>query len=618
MPQDAHTKLRERLSATTEMRERIHVLNEFARDVYRTDAIEAEACAQEALQLTTHSDFADLPQATHATGASIALTTLCLINQQRGAYPLALEQGQQALYWADVAGAHRQSAHALRALGTVQATLGDYAESLASHMREYEISQQIDDPIYRAAALNSIATIYARTNNVADARETYEQSLAIRRQLHDAKAEMIILSNLAALSGQTEAYQAALDYATQSLRIAEEQGIVQMQVNNLLNIARAHICLDQHAAALQAYERLIPLAQAQQMRVAIAEAYLGLAHIHRDQADLPTAIATAQQAQALLDEIGNVGLQRDAHEVLYNLYKQAGNFEQALAHHEAFTRYKDQLFNEASDQRMRQLQVRHQTQVALQEAEFERQRRLEIERQREQDRAMFEWLTQLKQDAIDHTSHDLKTPLSVLNVTLELMRRKNTDPQLLPYMQRLQNATKQMSTLITDLLDLARMKTGRTLMLEPITLQQVVQDVIEGLVPLAEAKAIAMRFVHPEVPVTAQVDRQGMHQVLRNLLSNALQYTPQGGSITVNCMTEAENIVLSVRDTGIGIPPESLPHIFDRFYRAQNANETFDNGTGLGLAIVKAVVEQHNGQIDVQSSVGKGTTMTLRLPQNPS
>ncbi|MCK4449516.1 MAG: HAMP domain-containing histidine kinase, partial [Anaerolineae bacterium] len=152
------------------------------------------------------------------------------------------------------------------------------------------------------------------------------------------------------------------------------------------------------------------------------------------------------------------------------------------------------------------------------------------------------------------------------------------------------------------------------LSLEEFSLDDVVREVVETLSPTASEKGLELLTEVPE-GITLFSDKRRIKQVLMNLVSNAVKYTPAGGSVAVRAWSEDDQIKAEVSDTGIGISEKALPRIFEEFYRAQNAKSMEMEGTGLGLAIARDVVEQHGGQITVESVVGEGSTFYVTLPQ---
>jgi heavy metal sensor kinase len=228
--------------------------------------------------------------------------------------------------------------------------------------------------------------------------------------------------------------------------------------------------------------------------------------------------------------------------------------------------------------------------------------------------AAFERQKQFTSDA----SHELRTPLAVMRGEIELALRRERRPE--EYQQTLASALEEvvrLSRLVEDLLMLARADAGRVeLHCEPVELRELCANITDYISPLAEQRAQTLRFDAPDTTVTIHADQQRIKQLLLNLLDNAIKYTGEGGAITLTLKAENHEAILTVTDTGRGIPTEDLPHVFERFFRrsAKTADRTA-SGSGLGLSIVKWIVDAHAGQIDVQSESGRGTTFAVRLPQ---
>jgi signal transduction histidine kinase len=228
----------------------------------------------------------------------------------------------------------------------------------------------------------------------------------------------------------------------------------------------------------------------------------------------------------------------------------------------------------------------------------------------------FERQKQFTSDA----SHELRTPLAVMRGDIEITLRRERSAE--EYRRTLTSNLEEiirLSRLVEDLLMLARADAGRVeLRMEEVDLNKLCQQMIEYITPLALQREQALIY-QPEMPPDAAVvihaDAQRIKQLLLNLLDNAIKYTDVNGAISLRLKTENNQAVITVSDTGRGIPPEDLPHIFERFFR--RSGKTSDRsapGSGLGLSIVKWIVDSHGGKIEAKSEVGKGTTFFVRLP----
>ncbi len=212
-------------------------------------------------------------------------------------------------------------------------------------------------------------------------------------------------------------------------------------------------------------------------------------------------------------------------------------------------------------------------------------------------------------------SHELRTPLSVIEAeaTLALRRERSAEDYRAALVTIAEEATG-MNRLIDQLLSLARADEGEgRLVLESVDLVALCADVVNALRPVGEERGIVIRS-DGEGPADVRGDRTQLRRLIVNLVENAVRYTETGGTVAVAVGREGEKVRCAVRDTGMGISPEHLPRLFERFYRVHAARSREDGGAGLGLALCKAIVDAHGGSIEVESEVGVGTVFTVVLP----
>lgn len=221
----------------------------------------------------------------------------------------------------------------------------------------------------------------------------------------------------------------------------------------------------------------------------------------------------------------------------------------------------------------------------------------------------------LKSKFVSEVSHELRTPVTNLKLYVELLDKGSVEKQD-RIIAVLRQQIDRLAQLVTDILDLSRLELGRErISFEPVDVNAVGQQIVTAHVPRAEAAELSLTFEpEPRLP-PVEGERNQLAQVITNLVANAINYTPQG-MIEVRTFIDEERecVGLEVRDTGIGIAPDDLPHLFERFYRGQLSSELDVPGTGLGLGIVQEIVELHQGSIEVESEIGEGTTFRIYLP----
>lgn len=224
-------------------------------------------------------------------------------------------------------------------------------------------------------------------------------------------------------------------------------------------------------------------------------------------------------------------------------------------------------------------------------------------------------LDSVRRDFISNVSHELRTPLAGIRAAAETLqegalREPDAAAEFLGHIQR---ETDRMTQLVEELLELSRIESGAAPMrFEHLDASALVRDAVERFTRQAERAGIALRAGAPDAPMPVVGDAERLDQALGNLVANAIKFTPDGGSVDVVAEESGNDIVISVRDTGIGIEPEQQARVFERFYKADKGR---GGGTGLGLAIVKHIVRAHEGSVAVESRPGRGSTFTVRLPR---
>jgi len=224
---------------------------------------------------------------------------------------------------------------------------------------------------------------------------------------------------------------------------------------------------------------------------------------------------------------------------------------------------------------------------------------------------------QLRRNLVSDVAHELRNPLMNIRGYLELLQDQVLEPTP-ETLASLYEETSLLNRLVADLQDLSLAEAGQLrLARQPISLEEVTSQAVQIVQPHLARKNLALRvYIPPDLPCV-EADQERVAQILRNLLSNAIMHTPNHGEISITASLSESVVKISVQDSGVGIAPEHLPYLFERFYRADSSRARATGGTGLGLAIVKQVVQAHGGQISVESQPGKGTCFTFTLPAVP-
>jgi two-component system, OmpR family, phosphate regulon sensor histidine kinase PhoR len=229
-------------------------------------------------------------------------------------------------------------------------------------------------------------------------------------------------------------------------------------------------------------------------------------------------------------------------------------------------------------------------------------------------------LERMRQDFVANVSHELKTPLASIKAYTETLLdwALHDEDVNVRFLHRIEEQADRLNQLILDLLSLARLESGPEVYEHgPLALAAVIASCVDSHRGRCESKDLALGLdLGPlDDQTLVRADEEAIRQILDNLIDNAIKYTPEGGSVRVSCRVDGDDIAVEVADSGIGIPRDDLPRVFERFYRVDKARSRELGGTGLGLSIVKHLVQSIGGQIAVSSRVGAGSQFTVTLPR---
>lgn len=246
---------------------------------------------------------------------------------------------------------------------------------------------------------------------------------------------------------------------------------------------------------------------------------------------------------------------------------------------------------------MKRVRAKHQQQ--LEQVEFEKLKELD----------------QLKSRFFANISHEFRTPLTLILGPVENMLSSKIPTEFIKQCQTIKRSAQRMHILINQLLDLSKIEAGKMKMdVYAEDIIPLVKNIIHSFESLAESKNLKVTFICDSDSVVVSFDREKIEQVLTNLISNAVKYTPDGGEVKIETDRQHEKLFIKISDTGIGIKEDQLPHVFDRFYQGSEASLSGEPGTGIGLALAKELVELHHGKISVTSTEHQGSAFTIMLP----
>lgn len=566
-------------------------------------------------------------------------------------YDEALRLHIRGLDMARAVGDSSEWIQALNNIATDYRRMGMLDVAQSYHYQALSLCDESSDTTYqmrknRVKALNGLGNIYLSIYSYDDADSVFRQALEGEHQLGSATGQAINYANLGSIYSARGDDEKALDYYRQSMFYNKKD-------SNLLGMALCHLYFgniyerrQQYDLALREYEQsdrmmtdLKDLWHALEPRLALASVYY---HTHEDakaQALLDRADATARQINSWEHIV-------EVHHLYFQLMQRQGRYHEALDHHLIATAYQDSILDNEKLDRIHNIGIniertRQQEMVDMAQNELQTEKRIRqqsawlfgltvilllavisallyVQRMRHHSMEMMREASRLREDFFTNITHEFRTPLTVI-LGLSRKIRENTEvPQSVSdKASTIERQGNRLLTLVTQLLDISKVKSviGEPNWQHGNICAQVAM-LLETYIDYAANRGVTLKY-HYDKAIEMDFVPDYVNKVMSNLVSNALKFTPNGGTISVNLYQRGDRLHIDVSDTGHGISSDKLAHIFEPFYTTGDTGET--KGTGIGLALTQEIISHLNGTITAESQVGKGTTFHIVMPiQNRS
>lgn len=566
-------------------------------------------------------------------------------------YDEALRLHIRGLDMARAVGDSSEWIQALNNIATDYRRMGMLDVAQSYHYQALSLCDESADTTYqmrknRVKALNGLGNIYLSIYSYDDADSVFRQALEGEHQLGSATGQAINYANLGSIYSARGDDEKALDYYRQSMFYNKKD-------SNLLGMALCHLYFgniyerrQQYDLALREYEQsdrmmtdLKDLWHALEPRLALASVYY---HTHED----AKALALLDRADATARQINSWEHIVEVHHLYFQLMQRQGRYHEALDHHLIATAYQDSILDNEKLDRIHNIGIniertRQQEMVDMAQNELQTEKRIRqqsawlfgltvilllavisallyVQRMRHRSMEMMREASRLREDFFTNITHEFRTPLTVI-LGLSRKIRENTEvPQSVSdKASTIERQGNRLLTLVTQLLDISKVKSviGEPNWQHGNICAQVAM-LLETYIDYAANRGVTLKY-HYDKAIEMDFVPDYVNKVMSNLVSNALKFTPNGGTISVNLYQRGDRLHIDVSDTGHGISSDKLAHIFEPFYTTGDTGET--KGTGIGLALTQEIISHLDGTITAESQVGKGTTFHIVMPiQNRS
>jgi len=512
-------------------------------------------------------------------------------------------------------------ARMLYEIGVAYGRLDDHSNALDCHFRSLNLFEQIDDLQGQAMALSGIGLVHENMGDYEKALGCFDATLGILKELDDQESLADALNNVGRiLYEHLKNYKEALVYLFKSLEIYKAVTDKRGQAETLYLIGEEHRRLGEMDKAQTYLQQGLRFSQDVGEKYTEAKIRISLGRLYLVQHQKKEALQHLTEALNLAKHIKSKRLAFQTHKVLSETYKELGQLDKALDHYEQFHTIKEAVFNEETNEKLRNLQVRHQIENAQKEAEIYRLKNVELA----EALAHLERLNHEKSEILGIAAHDLKNPLSAIRGTVTFIRdslNMLSSEEIFDLLSAVEKSANRMFALIKNLLDVNALESGEMkIKAELFDLRTAIRYTIKGYSRIAEAKQICFHEEYSVEKPTVYADFNATGQVLDNLISNALKYTPPGRNVFIRLWEKEESIILAIKDEGLGLTESDKEKLFGKFARLSAKPTGGEHSTGLGLSIVKKLIELMDGHVWAESpGKNQGSTFFIELPKhNPT
>lgn len=586
--------------------------------------------------------LSETPDSANAYAACLALG---LIYSNKSDYKNAYTHFSQARSFIDTFVDHSKLAELDKNLGNIYQSVGDYSKALASFEKSLEYAKESRDSAQMAFAIGSIGNVYAEWNLYSDALECFGRTLKLLENTNNLRGRAIAYINMANALEKLGMFDSALVVAQKSADIFITYNMNDDIPDALIQIAQVLISQKEFSEAESNLRKALSIAKEVDFPSQMGAIHLTFGNLYKAKKEFESAIASYKKSIEYFDQTDDKFDNKQAYILLAELLENVGKFEESLKYYKMYYQLSDSLYTESAQISVYDMQSRFEleaknNQINTLNAEYSKNRAIIIitslasillliggvivYRQyysARRAKIQLEESNATKDKFFSIIAHDLRNPIGALLSASSMLTNEDycsNVGEMKEYANDIHSSAVHISKLLEDLLTWARSQQGR-IEYNPLDadISQIANNIAAILGNHAQNKGI--RIVNAiENELLAFCDINLTATILRNIVSNAVKFTPQGGTITISGRSDGETVSVSVADTGVGISKEKLANLFKVGATRSTTGTANETGTGLGLIICREFAERNGGTIWAESEENLGTTFTFTVPASKS
>lgn len=647
-------KLSKKGTTKEDFQEKVDLLNKMAYEIRKSDPGKAISITKLAAETSDEINY--------KPGKALAVFVEGLASENQNLIPVAFELYKEALKLFEELEDSESTARALRAVGKIykkqfkhneaidylgraitkyeeagdkefqaQSTsemahsyhmINDYALALEYYIKALKLFEEMGNKPDISRTYNKIANINWILGESEEALEYYHKSLMLKRELNDMENEAVTLMNIGNIYNTQNDFKQSLKYYTQALEINMDIGHKINEGACLINIADSLIKSGDLDEAENNLDKAKKIFDVNDDKIHKASMYLTYGELFYARTHYYEAIQFANDAHGIAQEISSKDLLMDIYKFYSDCSRQLEDHEKAYEYFKKYYETKNEVFTKETYERIKNLQYKYEREAALKEADFQKKRGEELEKALKKVEELNDNLQRMNEEKntfMALVAHDLKNPLNAILGYAQLVKINPDQFKQEDYSEMFDDidiSARNMTELITNYLEFTTIEAGKMkLNMEEVNLSRSTRHVVDTFKARANAKGILLEFesVPPEIKILA--DSNAITQILDNLVSNAIKFSPGDKKVTVSVIEDGGKVTCTVKDSGPGISTEDMTKLFKKFSRLTARPTAGESSTGLGLSIAKKLTEEMHGTIRCESELGNGAAFILEFPE---